>query len=317
MQTTVHGQPMLSGYPKGNEYPTDQTCFDEKKCNVTYESWCWNAEKGAFHEGTKDEMLARHRNLRPDHEVQQYWELPPNEVLREDTQCPIKVRTRTTKNFKKKSNTERRSGGRKGLPHERKRHVEDEDNDEDENKDEHEGRNDSDEEYDTLDELQVLIEDDEDNDEDKNEDEHEDRSDSDEKYDALDELQVLIEDGVFDLDNETETGDELVTRPSTKPKRIRKTGVADMTPHPNRVNKRPRIFKPSRLFLKGVERRKEEMRREEERRNASTHRYMKELEMKFPGIRDATRSRDAGQIARVFMGTPLITLKSASKRKKP
>ena len=61
----VHGQPMFSGYPEGIEYPSDQMCFDDQRRNITYESWAWNAEKGAFHESTNDEMLARHQDLRP------------------------------------------------------------------------------------------------------------------------------------------------------------------------------------------------------------------------------------------------------------
>lgn len=80
-----HGEAMHSGYPDGVEYPEDQTSFDPDKCNITYETWIWNAEKSSFKnpdEGLGAVLLARHRNLRSGPAVSKFWALPAPGDLR-------------------------------------------------------------------------------------------------------------------------------------------------------------------------------------------------------------------------------------------
>ena len=152
----------------------------------------------------------------------------------------------------------------------------------------------------------------------------------------MDDLEMLIEDGAFVMEDDTTTANELAldstTNHKTTPKNLAlkpiakykmpKNGVDGITPHRNRIAKReiPTVNRRwknpihSRLFLKGMERRKEKMELEEKRRMASIQRKAMALEKTLPGATKAIQSRDAGQFARLVNRTPQRALMSASKR---
>ena len=76
----IHGEPMITGYPPGVAYPENQEEYDEKRNNMTWESWAWNYEKQSMGDEPEllQKMLLRHRNLRPATEVKRFWEMEDN-----------------------------------------------------------------------------------------------------------------------------------------------------------------------------------------------------------------------------------------------
>ena len=76
----IHGEPMITGYPPGVAYPENQEEYDEKRNNMTWESWAWNHEKQSMGDEPEllQKMLLRHRNLRPAIEVKRFWEMEDN-----------------------------------------------------------------------------------------------------------------------------------------------------------------------------------------------------------------------------------------------
>ncbi|CAD6564261.1 MAG: hypothetical protein ASARMPREDX12_002604 [Alectoria sarmentosa] len=70
----IHGQVMTTGYWEGDEY-REYTTWDAEKCNVLFESWCWNCEKFNFQVEYEDDMLERHLSLREGPEIKENWEI--------------------------------------------------------------------------------------------------------------------------------------------------------------------------------------------------------------------------------------------------
>ena len=70
----IHGQVMTTGYWEGDEY-REYTTWDAEKCNILFESWCWNCEKFNFQVEYEDDMLERHLSLREGPEIKENWEI--------------------------------------------------------------------------------------------------------------------------------------------------------------------------------------------------------------------------------------------------
>lgn len=129
---------------------------------------------------------------------------------------------------------------------------------------------------------------------------HDKDSGSGERRYVVDEHEGLIGDGAFDMEIDTDPVNQLLDKSSTRPKK--------------RQTPRFRIGKPSRLLLKGMPRRKEEIRLEAERRTATTQHQTEKLEGVYPGAQTAIRSRDTDQLGRLFNGSPQIVLTGTFKR---
>ena len=79
----THGQAMTTGYWEDDEYP-DYRTWDAEKCNILFQSWCWNCEKFNFPAEYEDEMLERHLNLREGAEINEIWEVRSPADVRSD-----------------------------------------------------------------------------------------------------------------------------------------------------------------------------------------------------------------------------------------
>ncbi|KAF6237476.1 hypothetical protein HO173_004366 [Letharia columbiana] len=97
----IHGQEMTTGYWQGDEYP-DWRTWDAERCNILFESWCWNCEKFNFPAELEDEKIERHLSLPEvaDSQINEIWEIRSPADVRSDpafqTTCSFDVKDKVT-----------------------------------------------------------------------------------------------------------------------------------------------------------------------------------------------------------------------------